>query len=57
LQAAIGLETIPLGAVLEEAEPEEQQHFLAKVPLPGRVWWRLLGRRRDRAQVTELGGR
>ena len=58
-----GLETIPrdkvmlaLGAILEEATPEEEQYFLGKVPLPGRVLWRLVGRRQYRRHVTELRG-
>jgi hemerythrin-like domain-containing protein len=46
-----GLDTIPrnkvmlaLGAILEEATPEEQRRFLAKVPLAGRLLWHLVGR-------------
>ncbi|WP_433382875.1 hemerythrin domain-containing protein [Actinoplanes sp. CA-142083] len=58
-----GLETIPrgkamlaLGAILEEATPEEQQYFLGKVPVPGRVLWRLVGRRQYRRHVAGLRG-
>lgn len=58
-----GLETIPrskvllaLGAILEEATLEEQRYFLGKVPAPGRVLWRLVGRRQYRRHVAELRG-
>ncbi|MBO3750372.1 hemerythrin domain-containing protein [Streptosporangiaceae bacterium NEAU-GS5] len=34
-----------LGAILEEATSEEAAHFLGRVPLPGRLAWRLIGRR------------
>jgi hemerythrin-like domain-containing protein len=58
-----GLETVPkskvmlaLGAILEDATPEEQRHFLGKVPAPGRVLWQLVGRRQYRRYVDELRG-
>ena len=35
-----------LGYILEEATPEEQDRFLAKVPMPGRVAYRLIGQRK-----------
>ncbi|MEU1518980.1 hemerythrin domain-containing protein [Streptomyces sp. NPDC005811] len=48
-----GLETIPkdelmlaLGAILEDADPQERAYFLARVPAVGRLAWRLVGRRR-----------
>jgi hemerythrin-like domain-containing protein len=37
-----------LGAILEDATPAERARFLAKVPLPGRVAWQLIGRRKYR---------
>ncbi|MFF5139698.1 hemerythrin domain-containing protein [Streptomyces sp. NPDC013157] len=47
-----GLEGLPknkrmlaLGAILEEATPEESAYFLGKVPLIGRLLWRAVGRR------------
>jgi hemerythrin-like domain-containing protein len=57
------LETVPrgqgmlaLGAILEEASPSEQEYFLGKVSLPGRVLWRVAGRRRYRRHVARLRG-
>ncbi|MFI7499934.1 hemerythrin domain-containing protein [Streptomyces sp. NPDC049687] len=47
-----GLETVPkdklmlaLGAILEEANPQERAYFLARVPAVGRLALRLVGRR------------
>jgi iron-sulfur cluster repair protein YtfE (RIC family) len=40
-----------LGAILEDATPPERAYFLAKVPLPGRVVWRLIGRRKYRRTI------
>ncbi|MEV7385524.1 MULTISPECIES: hemerythrin domain-containing protein [unclassified Streptomyces] len=47
-----GMEGIPknkrmlaLGAILEEATPEESAYFLGKVPLIGRLLWQAIGRR------------
>ncbi|MFD8717157.1 hemerythrin domain-containing protein [Streptomyces sp. NPDC059629] len=47
-----GMEGIPknkrmlaLGAILEEATPEESAFFLGKVPLIGRLLWQAVGRR------------
>ncbi|MDR7279592.1 hemerythrin domain-containing protein [Catenuloplanes atrovinosus] len=34
-----------LGAMLEDATPEEQRRFLAELPPPVRLLWRLFGRR------------
>ncbi|SNY14928.1 hypothetical protein SAMN05421748_1011245 [Paractinoplanes atraurantiacus] len=34
-----------LGALLEEATPEEEKRFMAELPLPARLMWRLGGRR------------
>ncbi|MFD0524934.1 hemerythrin domain-containing protein [Paractinoplanes durhamensis] len=58
-----GLETIPkskvmlaLGAILEDADPDEQRYFLGKVPGPGRLLWQLVGRRQYRRYVGELRG-
>ncbi|MEW2428739.1 hemerythrin domain-containing protein [Micromonospora sp. NPDC047644] len=56
-----GLEAVPrnkvmhaLGAILEDATPDEQRYFLAKVPAVGRVMWRLVGQRQYRQQVARL---
>jgi hypothetical protein len=47
-----GLERLPrskvllaLGAILEDATPEERAYFLRKVPAAGRLMWYLVGRR------------
>jgi hemerythrin-like domain-containing protein len=34
-----------LGALLEEATPEEEKRFLADLPVPARLLWRLAGKR------------
>ncbi|MFF3417350.1 hemerythrin domain-containing protein [Streptomyces sp. NPDC002698] len=51
---------LALGAILEEATPEEQAYFLGRVPLIGRLLWRALGRRRyaayRRAMRAPLAG-
>lgn len=60
-----GKESIPpgrmalvfLGAILEEATPAEKARFLAELPWPARVLWRLLGARtyaasRDRIRLV-----
>ncbi|MEU2773477.1 hemerythrin domain-containing protein [Streptomyces sp. NPDC007162] len=36
---------LALGAILEEATPEESAYFLGRVPLVGRLLWRAVGRR------------
>lgn len=58
-----GLETIPrskvmlaLGAILEDADDEEQRYFLGKAPAAGRMLWKLVGRRQYRQYVAELRG-
>ncbi|MEU2422141.1 hemerythrin domain-containing protein [Streptomyces sp. NPDC007851] len=62
-----GLEGLPknkrmlaLGAILEEATPEEGAFFLGKAPLVGRLLWRAVGRRqyaahRDRMRAPLAG--
>ncbi|MFI5973211.1 hemerythrin domain-containing protein [Streptomyces sp. NPDC051452] len=56
-----GLETLPknkvllaLGAILEDATPEERAWFLGRAPLAGRLLWRLVGRRRYAARCHAL---
>ena len=34
-----------LGSILEEATPQETKRFLAELPLPARLLWRLIGER------------
>jgi hemerythrin-like domain-containing protein len=45
---------VQLGYILEETSAEERQRFLAKVPLPGRIAWRLVGERKYRAETSDL---
>ncbi|GIJ46769.1 hypothetical protein Val02_36550 [Virgisporangium aliadipatigenens] len=58
-----GLENVPrsqvfiaLGAILEDATPQERAYFLAKVPAPGRLLWHLIGRRQYRRWTRRLRG-
>ncbi|WP_229873709.1 hemerythrin domain-containing protein [Streptomyces cirratus] len=58
-----GLETVPknklliaLGAILEEATPQEQAYFLGKAPFIGRLMWKAVGRRRYTASCRALRG-
>ncbi|MFD8996555.1 hemerythrin domain-containing protein [Streptomyces abikoensis] len=48
---------IALGAILEDASPEEREEFLARLPLPARVLWRLLGQRQYRRETVRVRGR
>jgi hypothetical protein len=45
-----------LGYILEETSPEERRRFLAEVPLPGRIAYRLVGERKWRRERDELRG-
>jgi hemerythrin-like domain-containing protein len=45
-----------LGAVLEEATPEEAGHILGNLPLPARLVWRLIGRRQYATKIREIRG-
>ncbi|MFE6748859.1 hemerythrin domain-containing protein [Kitasatospora purpeofusca] len=47
---------IALGAILEDTSPEERQEFLARLPLPARLGWRLLGRRQYRRETARIRG-
>ncbi|MFI9645614.1 hemerythrin domain-containing protein [Streptomyces sp. NPDC052040] len=56
-----GLERLPknklllaLGALLEEATPEERAYFLGKAPLVGRLLWKAVGRRQYTAACRAL---
>lgn len=42
-----------LGAILEEATPQERAYFLRTVPRPGRIAWYLVGRRRYRNAMRQ----
>lgn len=43
-----------LGHILEDANPTERTAFLGHVPVPGRVGYRLVGRRKHRSEVALL---
>lgn len=43
-----------LAYILEDASPEEREFFMARAPLPGRVAYRLVGVRKQRAESTDL---
>jgi hypothetical protein len=43
-----GRALMTLGAILEDATPQERAQFLRTVPRPGRIAWYLVGRRRYR---------
>ncbi|WP_426507503.1 hemerythrin domain-containing protein [Dactylosporangium sp. McL0621] len=43
-----------LGALLEDATPEERTRFLALLPLPARVLWKLVGKRSYDKQMREI---
>jgi hemerythrin-like domain-containing protein len=43
-----------LGHILEEATPGERIEFLAKLPMPARAGYRLIGQRRFQREVAEL---
>jgi hypothetical protein len=45
-----------LGALLEEATPDERAHMLGNLPAPARVAWRLIGRRSYEKRVRLLRG-
>ncbi|BCY12768.1 hemerythrin domain-containing protein [Actinoplanes sp. L3-i22] len=58
-----GLEGMPknriflaLGAILEDATPVERAEFLKKVPLPGRIAWKLVGQRQYRSWRAAIRG-
>jgi iron-sulfur cluster repair protein YtfE (RIC family) len=45
-----------LGALLEEATPDERAHMLGNLPAPARLAWRLIGRRSYEKRVRGLRG-
>ena len=46
-----------LGALLEEATPDETTRFLANLPVPARLLWRTVGRRQYAKQMRKVRGR
>ena len=58
-----GLVSIPLtrrlvvlGYLLEGATPQERSDFLAAIPAPARLAYRLIGERQHRHETTRLRG-
>ncbi|MFJ7586794.1 hemerythrin domain-containing protein [Streptomyces sp. NPDC097617] len=56
-----GLESVPrnklmlaLGALLEDATPQEQAYFLGRAPFIGRLLWKAIGRRQYTASCRAL---
>ncbi|MFI8365312.1 hemerythrin domain-containing protein [Streptomyces sp. NPDC085612] len=47
---------IALGAILEDTAPAERAEFLARLPLPARVLWKLIGQRRYRRETDRIRG-
>ncbi|MGE7386486.1 hemerythrin domain-containing protein [Streptomyces sp. NPDC004126] len=47
---------IALGAILEDSSPQEREEFMARLPLPARVLWRLLGQRQYRRETDRIRG-
>ncbi|MEW1910981.1 hemerythrin domain-containing protein [Kitasatospora sp. NPDC085895] len=47
---------IALGAILEDTSPEERREFLARLPVPARVLWKLLGQRQYRREIDRVRG-
>ncbi|MFD9128150.1 hemerythrin domain-containing protein [Kitasatospora sp. NPDC059571] len=47
---------VALGAILEDATAEERAEFLGRLPLPGRILWRLVGQRQYRREMFRIRG-
>ncbi|WP_344915040.1 hemerythrin domain-containing protein [Streptosporangium oxazolinicum] len=47
---------LSMGAILEEATPEERRFFLGKLPAVARLLWRTVGRRQYAKRVRSLRG-
>ncbi len=45
-----------LGALLEEATPEETANLMGNLPMPARLIWRIVGRRRYARRIRRLRG-
>jgi hypothetical protein len=48
---------IALGAILEDSSPDERQEFLARLPVPARVLWKLIGQRQYRRETDRAPDR
>ncbi|NUR85609.1 MAG: hemerythrin domain-containing protein [Nonomuraea sp.] len=47
---------VQLGSLLEDATPSERMKFLALMPLPARVLWRLVGQKQYRNELKKVRG-
>jgi hemerythrin-like domain-containing protein len=47
---------VSLGGLLEDATPQERTRFLALLPLPARVMWRVVGKGIYRREVARIHG-
>ncbi|CCK24536.1 hypothetical protein BN159_0157 [Streptomyces davaonensis JCM 4913] len=47
---------IALGAILEDSPADERREFLARLPLPARLLWKLLGQRQYRREIQRVRG-
>ncbi|MGC0418041.1 hemerythrin domain-containing protein [Embleya sp. AB8] len=47
---------LALGAILEDASPDERAEFLGRLPAPARLVWRVVGRRRYAREVRRIRG-
>jgi hypothetical protein len=45
-----------IGYLMEDTTPAERAHFSRRVPLPGRVAYRLIGQRKHRAEAGRIRG-
>jgi hemerythrin-like domain-containing protein len=45
---------LQLGAILEDANADEEKTILSKVPAPARLLWRVIGRRQYRRYTTKI---
>jgi hypothetical protein len=46
-----------LGALLEEATPQESARFLSNLPVPARLLWHTIGRRQYAKRMRTVRGR
>jgi hypothetical protein len=47
---------VALGGILADATPEERTRFLAKLPVPARLMWRVVGKGIYRREVARIHG-
>jgi hemerythrin-like domain-containing protein len=47
---------VSLGSILEGATPDERRRFLAQLPVPARVLWRMVGKGIYRREVVRVHG-